>query len=543
MNSPEKQFVIIPKNIVGDGAGPRNGLIGLLDRAGYDKVGKGFDRRDQVEQGDFVFRGVKGPDALATQLELFRGRPLAILIGSDVLAEADFQAMNLGVRSDIQQLLTLGVGPCRMRFLVPKENPVNESEDLRGRLIFSKYPNVTEATLRAMRIDASVRRTEGADTRVGEYREGNTGVGAFEIVGTGETAEKNRLQVTDGLTYPSGVDLGVPYLDLGSVTTNVYASNIARAGNRSRELLRELGLSLESARTTNRFVTFKFNVPTEQVVRFADLGMKGPTVAPVMTRAGEQPWSALEISIPAESENRMRSELLRRGARDLLSGSSMDAEPSADTSEVIRILPFESEAKGATESILDPEEERSQVAEWMLGLMETITRRAESDDESSGTVRALSQGVTFCAPRFANEAQELSRAIRLEPRENAVDEAGQCLYWLLVSLRARDISFVEFLRSAASHLALDPDSARDMTEQVMQILEVSDRDMPLVGSGGMTGEAVSFADQAVEASSLLRKGGHDAAVAGAALSLKKLLRLLKLAEIDLVDVMRKEQEK
>lgn len=533
MNSAEKQYVILPKNAL-EGSGPRNSVRGLLLAAGYDKVANGFDRRDQIEQGDFIFRGVKGADALSTQLELFQQQSLGILVGSDVLAEADISAISLGVSSRLEMLVKLGIGECRMRFLVPNESKVSSSSDLENRLIFSKYAGLAETTLRALDVRTPVRQTEGADTRVNDWRKQEPRVGAFEIVGSGDTARQNDLQIVEGLAYPSGETLGLPYLDLNSVTTDFYASNIQGASSRSRDMLREMGLALESARTVNRYVTFVFNARNSELSRFANLGMKGPTISPLLTRDGEE-WSSVTISVPEKSQNAVRADLMSRGARDLLTSSPLNAEPDPDTSNVVRILPFNSDAKTAEASsaIPDAEQKRGEVADWLVSLASKIDERASGGSQTSSTVKALGQGPDFCAGRFVSEAGELSRAIRKETQKDAIDEAGQCFYWFVVALKSKGYSLDEVAAVLSDETAFK--------ERLVAILASTEAKRTLVGSGGIGAEAVDFADDSITFSTALRKSGKDVALAAAGSSLTKLLSLLKISNIDLTAVMEAER--
>jgi len=534
MNSAEKQYIVLPKNALTEGSGSRNGVLGLLIAAGYDKVANGFDRRDQIEQGDFIFRGIKGSGALATQLELFRQQPLGMLMGSDVLAEADINALSLGVRSEIQKLVPLDIGECRMRFLVPNESRSQTEADLESRLIFSKYAGLAERTLGAMNVRTLVRQTEGADTRVNEYRTLQPRVGAFEIVGSGDTARQNNLQIVEGFSYPSGESLGLPYLDLNRITTDFSMSNIASASNRSRDMLREMGLALESARTVNRFVTFQFNARASEANAFSDLGMKGPTISPLLTRDGEK-WVSVTISVPEGNQNAMRAKLMSRGAKDLLTSSPLSAEPDPDTSSVIRILPFDDMRAGRSDALDDREESRQKTADWLLGLAETVRKRAESGDEQSSTVRALRQGPELCAARYVGEAGELSKAIRTETTKAAIAEAGQCFYWFLVSLQSKGYSFDEVLASLLS----DQDQASKDT--LCAVLSSVERTTTFVGSGGINAEAVDFSDDTMTFSTALRKKSKDEALSAAARSLQKLLSLLKIADIDLIAVMEAER--
>lgn len=532
MNSAEKQYVVLPKNAL-EGSGPRNSVRGLLLAAGYDKVANGFDRRDQIEQGDFIFRGVKGADALSTQLELFSKQPLGILMGSDVLAEADIAAMSLGVQSDIQKLVSLNIGECRMRFLVPNESKVETEADLEGRLIFSKYSGLAERSLAGLGVRTPVRQTEGADTRVNDWRKKEPRVGAFEIVGSGDTARQNDLQIVENVIYPTGEMLALPYLDLNRITTDMYASNIQRASMRSRDMLREIGLALESARTVNRFVTFQFNVPDVELSKFADLGMKGPSVSSLLTKDGE-PWSAVTISVPENRQNAARAELMARGAKDLLTSSPLNAEPNAETSTVIRLLPFGTGAKADAEpTAVDQGKKQTEEASWLVGLSDKLDKRIQDGDQTSTTVKALGKGPDFCAARYVGEAGELSKAIRKETKTDATMEASQCFYWLIVALKSKGYSLDE----VASLLTND----ETPTDRLKAVIASADAKRLLVGSGGIGYEAVDYADDAIAFSTVLRKSGKAEALQAAGVSLQKLLSLLKIADIDLSAVMEAER--
>lgn len=531
MKSPDKQYVILPKSAL-EGSGSRNSVRGLLLAAGYDKVANGFDRRDQIVQGDFIFRGVKGSDALSTQLELFREQPLGMLIGSDVLAEADIAAMSLGVRSDIQKLVSLNIGECRMRFLVPNESKVQTEADLSERLIFSKYAGLAERSLASLGVRTPVRQTEGADTRVNDWRMQEPRVGAFEIVGSGDTARQNDLQIVEGFAYPTGDMLNLPYLDLNRITTDMYVSNIGNASRRSRDMLREIGLALESARTVNRFVTFQFNVPNAELSKFADLGMKGPSVSPLLTKDGVE-WSAVTISVPESSQNAARADLMARGAKDLLTSSPLNAEPNPETSSVIRLLPFGTGAKDTESTIVDQASKQTEEASWLVGLSEKLDQRIQSRDQNSTTLKALEKGPEFCAARYVGEAGELSKALRKETKADATMEASQCFYWFIVALKSKGYSLDE----VASLLT----DAETPTDRLKAIIASADTKRALVGSGGIANEAVDYADDAITFSTALRKLEKDEALNAAGVSLQKLLSLLKIADIDLSAVMEAER--
>ncbi|MDD5623663.1 MAG: phosphoribosyl-ATP diphosphatase, partial [Candidatus Peribacteraceae bacterium] len=434
-----RQLVLVPKAALDPSRSSRNRLVELLVKAGYDRVLNGFDRRDEIAQDTFVFRGVKGAEALASQLELLRDRPVGIVMGADVLAEADLIAQSYGVRSGIQRLLSLGVGSCSLTFLAPEERPLLAPSDLRGRRIFTKYPLLLRRLLQTMGLSASVRRTEGADTRVNESR-GELPVAAFEIVESGRTARESRLQISgQELGFPSGEALRLPYLSLPAISTDLSATRVQQMTDFTRDALRELGLALESARQSNRYVALAFNVPTAQADRFRDLGLRGPTAAQVLVPDGA-PWSALEIYVPIDRKNAMRAELLCRGARDLSVSETLNVELSTDQSEVLRVLPFELIERGTTVETGIERDRWESLADVLLELARTVRERAQAGDSSSGTFRALQKGTEFCVGKCMEEFIELLEALPEADRAadgRATEEAADLLYRLLVALRSR----------------------------------------------------------------------------------------------------------
>jgi len=430
-NTSSAPVVLVPKTAFGNGS--RTPLSDLFCRAGYDKVNGDFGRNDQVEQGGFTFRAVKGSEAIATQLELFRGKTIGVVMGSDVLVEGDLIAQEKGITSDIRRLLSLNIGPCLMRIIAPDESPILTSDDLSGRSIFTKYPRILKKLLDLLNInDASIRPALGADVRVNEFRAEPEGVAALEIVGSGDTARKANLQIVENeILYPK---IGV--IDSGNIETNMYLTNIDLITSGAKQAFQELGLALESARDENQFVNFRFNVPEEIVGRFAGFGMKGPTVSDLITEDGSK-WKALDVAIPREQSNDFRRELLRIGAKDLLQPASVNVEVSADESEVLSVLPFE----------VSQEVDYSSDFSMVLGeLQETIRQRSQSGDLESLTCRLLEGGVEVYGARLVEEATEVARAARKEGKTRVVEETADLIYMLFVTLRGQEVEFEEVVQ-------------------------------------------------------------------------------------------------
>ncbi|HRH93306.1 MAG TPA: hypothetical protein PKV72_02110 [Candidatus Peribacteria bacterium] len=565
-----KQVVLLPKGAVTEGKDPRNPVLDLLTRAGYDKIRSGFDpkarnRTDEVTQGDFLFRAVKGAPALAAQFELFRDETVGILTGSDIVGEADQRARQYGVRADISKLLSLGIGPCTLQLLAPDEQRVFSPEDVDGRLIFTKYPYLGRSVLRASGRNAAIRTSDGADTRVTDYRPNMPGrsIGALEIVGSGETARANRLQIVgnDVFPYPSGADMDMPYLNLLDIRTDLFMTNAGRISQRSRQMLRELGLALESAKETNQYVAFTFNIPADQVSRFADLGMKGPSIMGVATRDGSE-WRALQVYAPIARKNAMRAELMRRGAQDLSVGETLQVEVAADKSEVLNVLPFAGDASPEAAEIPD---RNGEVADWLMGLRDTIAERAATMNDPlakpSSTIDALKQGLRFCVDRYGVEMAELSRAVRRGDREEIIVEAGQAVYWLMVSLQSRGLRLEEVINdlyrpekeeSEPDVPDLEPGIEwRSELEGNVRRLRAAVRNgdmLELNGMGylineGVNTASVSLVDRATELNTAFRSSSDLTAIQEAADALSGIVCLCEMAGVSFDEVMDKEMGK
>ena len=431
MEQSNTSVVLLPKTAFGNGS--RTPLSDLFRRAGYDKVTGDFGRGDQIEQGDFLFRAVKGQEALAAQMELFRGRSIGIIMGTDVLGEADLLARERGVSPELERLLTLGIGPCSLRILAPQEAPVGNKEDLAGRSIFTKYPKLLGELLQAWGVNAPIRQTLGADVRVNEFRGDSARVAALEVVGSGETARRAKLQVvSDELSYPQ---IGIT--DCAQIQTDVFLTNRSSISMRTRQALQELGLALESARDQNQYAAFRFNIPASFLPAFASCGMKGPTVADVARMDGST-WKALEIVVPKDQENAVRARLLRDGAQDLVRIAPVNVEISAENSEVLSVLPFSDAAQPA-----EPEEAAA-IGVTLDALAATIKQRAESADAGNSTTRKLLDGGPLMqGARLIEEATEVARAARKEGRDRVIEETADLLYMLLVLLQGQQVILAE----------------------------------------------------------------------------------------------------
>lgn len=433
----ELATVIVPKSGITEGRG-RNNLAGLLESAGYDKVREGLDRQDTFRQGGICFRGIKDAPTLASQ---FRNSSegMGVIMGLDVLMEADLLARREGIRSDIRRVLYLGIGKCSMYVLAPEEAPVSTPEDLADRTVFTKYPAVFRQFLAAWKQRAKTEYVTGAEIRANENREKS--VAAFEIVESGGSARDNGLMIAGNLPYPKGSDIGISYAEEPiKISTNLYAANLGWMSEVQRQKIIELGLALESSLRRNAHVSFKFNVPRDIESRFSTFGMQGPTRSDVISVDGTE-YSALEICVPQDQMNAIRLELINRGAKDIITTTGLLAEPDPKDSQVLKAM--------KRSPIMLPREELLPIseAEFLISLCDVIGDRIRSNDPQSGTVKAFGKGAEFCAAKCSEEVLELSQALLDFNVESAIAEAGDVLYRFLIALRSRSTNIRQIVPS------------------------------------------------------------------------------------------------
>lgn len=83
-------------------------------------------------------------------------------------------------------------------------------------------------------------------------------------------------------------------------------------------------------------------------------------------------------------------------------------------------------------------------------LSETIDRRLSTSDVSTSyTAELASAGPTRVAQKVGEEGVELALAIAMNSRSDAINEAADLIYHVLVALRLRNITLQEVLDELA----------------------------------------------------------------------------------------------
>jgi phosphoribosyl-ATP pyrophosphohydrolase len=226
----------------------------------------------------------------------------------------------------------------------------------------------------------------------------------------------------------------------------------------------------------------------------------------------------------------LRVELLRKGAKDLGMNAPMQVEVDAEASAVLASLPFslDDQAPELDVSVSQEDEEDASTGAWLNGLQATIAERAANPD-SGKTGTSLKKGLDYCAARFVSEVAELSEAMRKKGSSDVIEEAGQCIYWLLVTLQSGQIPFGNVLASQGS--------PQTTTEYFRQLRSVSS-----ILPTPIQEAATDLCDAALEFSTAIRKGRPEDAAEAARGCLCDIFVLLQAFEISPIKVMKAEQE-
>lgn len=364
-NYRDQLTVLLPKSAISK-PDSRNALSHLLTQANLGDVISAFetgkdDRRDQWISNGFNFELIKDAKTLATMLDLYNcnNLPLAFIIGADVLAEAqastEADLRQNGINNatlDIQRICRLDIGACTLKFLT--KDRISESSQLSNRLIYTKYPALTRYLLSKLNISGSrVLETSGSEQRVRTFidleeqmnpeSDPSSRVAGFEVVGknSGATALANGLIPDLELSLPTGEDLGMPYLDLTDVTTDLCALNCSQLTDTTRDKLRALGINLESARRNNQYVTLTFNVPERLQCNFSHMGADGPTSSSLLVSDDKEPMCALQVfapNVPLIIFN-LTDEIQKLGGEYVGISKPFPVAPRSSDLETLKILP------------------------------------------------------------------------------------------------------------------------------------------------------------------------------------------------------------
>lgn len=172
------------------------------------------------------------------------------ITGIDLLSEHDF---------DLEVVLELGYGKCRLAVAVPNASDLAKAEDFAGRRIATAHPGVTERFFRDRGIDVTVVPLRGSvevATKLG------VADGIADLVSTGSTLRVNGLK-----------EIGVL----------LESQAVLVSGGRANGAVQRVATALRSVVAARRKRYLLLNAPNESVEAIARVipGLSAPTVMPL----------------------------------------------------------------------------------------------------------------------------------------------------------------------------------------------------------------------------------------------------------------------
>ena len=221
-----------------------------------------------------------------------RGFPLEILFVrdddipefvSDGVADLGIVGRNLveEKEADVEEVLGLGFGRCRLVIAVPRGDGIRDVADLDGRRVATSYPRTLARYLEASGVAASIVEIAGAAELTPAL---DVADAVCDVVSTGTTLRMNDL-----------VELTTV---LESEAVLVAHPDARGAGARGRAIER-LTLRLRGQLAARRTKYVMANAPETAVERIREIlpGLRAPTVVPL----ADPGWVAIHAALPEET--------------------------------------------------------------------------------------------------------------------------------------------------------------------------------------------------------------------------------------------------
>ncbi len=208
------------------------------------------------------------------------------ITGSDLVDESE---------ADVQVLMPLGVGHCRLSLCVPEDSPITASAQLDGKRVASSFPNVTRKFLAEHGAKAHLVELSGSVEIMISLGVADAVV---DLVETGSTLAANRLRV---LT------------DLGSYQT-VLIQNPRHC--RNAEMAARIVRRLEGVVIARDYSLLEYNVPREKLARAEAIapGFNSPTVSALES----SDWCSVRVMVKRKDVISVMEQLEAVGATAIL---------------------------------------------------------------------------------------------------------------------------------------------------------------------------------------------------------------------------------
>ncbi|WP_254829640.1 ATP phosphoribosyltransferase [Haloglomus salinum] len=274
--------------------------LSLLERAGLH-VENGSDRKLYA---DTVDPDVQVLFARAADIPAYvaDGAAAVGVTGRDQVHEHEHGA-------DLEELLDLEFGRCRLVLASPEDGPIRETADLEGGTVATEFPNVTRTFFEGTEVSPDIVEVSGATELTPHVDMADAIV---DITSTGTTLRMNRLAIVDEVLQSS---------------VRLYA----HPDRVDDEKVRQVETALASVLAAEGKRYLMMNVPSDSLADVEDVipGMGGPTVMEVDSRASETPGEdgeaadgqdavAVHVVVDEREVFETITRLKEAGARDVL---------------------------------------------------------------------------------------------------------------------------------------------------------------------------------------------------------------------------------
>ncbi len=202
----------------------------------------------------------------------------------------------LETASDIEKVMPLGFGKCRMSIAVPKHVEYKDITSLKGKRIATSYDHILQNYLDKNAVKAGIHKISGSV----EIAPGiDMSEAIFDIVSTGSTLISNGLKEVETILESEA---------------SIYSNN--SLDKDKKDLIDKLCFRIRSVNTAKDYKYILLNVPNNKLDLVCDIlpGMKSPTIMPL----GEEGWSSVHSVINEDIFWDVIEQLKDAGAESLL---------------------------------------------------------------------------------------------------------------------------------------------------------------------------------------------------------------------------------
>ncbi len=198
--------------------------------------------------------------------------------------------------SDIEKVMPLGFGKCRMSIAVPKHVEYKDITSLEGKRIATSYDHILQNYLDKNNVNAGIHKISGSV----EIAPGiNMSEAIFDIVSTGSTLISNGLKEVEIILESEA---------------SIYSNN--SLDKDKKDLIDKLCFRIRSVNTAKDYKYILLNVPNNKLDLVCNIlpGMKSPTIMPL----GKEGWSSVHSVINEDIFWDVIEQLKDAGAESLL---------------------------------------------------------------------------------------------------------------------------------------------------------------------------------------------------------------------------------